>query len=1475
MQSPPINFREIREYAGAQHRGFEELSYQLLPTLDGVLLGDLIRHGTPDAGTEATLVLEDGGVLAWQAKYLFALGSGEVSQLDKSFRRALDTHPSLVRYTFILPYDLPSAPRTSGMSAQERFDAAKGRWEALALQAGRTVEIRYVGESRLLELLTRPEHVGRVRYWFDRELFSGAWFSDKTHLAVQAAGPRYTPELNVELPIAFVFDGLGRTPRFQEVLGAHVRTLRRSRSYLRTRGTDAPLTQRLSRSVAECSKQVDQLVSELDAITVDGFEPLPWESVLEKLQQIDDALEELSGKVRAHTIRLRAREERETTDARKGTFRPSDRLNSFERGLWQVREPLHELTSLLSSMAGGLVNTPLLFLTGAWGTGKTHLLCDLAQRRNAEGRPTVIVLGQAVAAAAPWPQFLEQLGLPNLSAEEFLSALDVAAETTGKRALLIVDAINEGKGQEVWPDHLRHFLARIDDFPRVGLVMSCRTNYLEAVLPRDTTNTTPRDLGFLVENHQGFVGEESRALRRFFAYYKLTLPDFPLLVPEFSNPLFLKLLCQALRAQGQSTLPRGSAGFSFLFSEFLASANAVLAAPSRCDFRSADALVQNAASQIAQLMLRRGEEWLAMNDAESLLNSILPGRTWNTSLLNGMVAEGVLAQNRIGGDEVVHFGYQRLADHLMASQLLEAHDDEVGLRSALAALIGDHAVYRHAGLLESLAVLLPERRGCELHELVSDTDHEVIQDAFLASIIWRELDAFPENLSLDYLNSIPRRSYYLEDRVLATLLHVACVPDHPFNATLLHRNLMRRPLAQRDGSWTIYINGADPDVSVVYRLIDWALSDEQTAAADDAASLCAITLCWFFAASDRGLRDKATKALVNLLRSRLHLYESLIREFSDVDDPYVEERLYAAAYGSALACSDQSAQATLAAVVYGAIFADGQPPVHVLLRDYARGVVELAAARGVLPPDVDLAKARPPYVSPWPLRPPTKDAIERRAPAGDYASLRGSLIGALKDFAHYTVSHAVGHFVAPNQRRRLKERREAARRRAEEAGRAFQDSLSARQRKLGEVALGAEGDKRLKASDKFFGSLNRDQKLLLGQSEADDPPRRELPFPSDEAARWIFRRVLELGWTPKRFKDYDESTSRSYDRSRSRVERIGKKYQWIALHDLLARLADHAPMTTWWGEEDVSYGGPWQLGVRDIDPSLLFDPVDTPHDNWEPTWWAPISYSIHAMEDEQERVAWVLNDSEVPAARALLEVDDPQGTRYLTLDAHYGWKEKARPQLDSWDRQYVNAWLQARGYFVPRNLLQAYLSWAREQRWMGRWMPEAPEVREVFLGEWPWHPSAKESLSTWREIESQGGDAPGSLLSACASYNWSREGDYSISNGVSGYVPGSWLADQLSLVWRPRALEFSAPQADVIALDPSASALGPSAALVRRDSIAEVLDSSDLSVVWTLLGEKLVIGSHLRSFPRMEINGVAWLESGSSSIEVELTYPIA
>ena len=1035
--------------------------------------------------------------------------------------------------------------------------------------------------------------------------------------------------------------------------------------------------------------------------------------------------------------------------------------------------------------------------------------------------------------------------------EAFLSALNTAGEVAGTRALLMVDAINEGGGLVSWPPHLRSLSAEVASYPCVGLVLSCRSSYVEAMVDDNSGDSEPRPsaIGFVEVKHIGFAGSEWKAATRFFEHYGLTLPDFPLLVPEYTNPLFLKLLCESLSKADETTLPRGATGITAIFERFLGEVNRSLARPNRCDFRRKDDLVSRAVARVARTMLRTGQDRIPLEKFRRICQELLPRPDWDRSLERGLTVEGVAIEDVMGKEEVARLSYQRLGDHLQADELLRTRDVE-GVRAFLAQLESESAgLWERSGLLEALAVQLPEEFRHELHDLVTDPEDETIQDAFLESIVWRDPERFPDDLALDYVNSIVRsRSDWYDDPVLDKLLQVACVPGHPFNAERLDKTLAQLRLPVRDAHWTAYINSRGREDSIVRRIVNWARSSKQETVADDAATLAAVTLAWFLTASNRELRDSATKALVALLHGRLPVLVDLLKRFHSVDDPYITERLYAVAYACALSTTTPAALRTLASVVYDNIFAAGQPPVHIMFRDSARGVIEVALDREVMPAQVDLTLVRPPYSSPWPARIPSREALQRRAPEPTHRHLWMSLDGLPADFANYTVEHAVSQFEAPNQGKRRRQRREMARRAEERASSA--------------PVTDESEDSPLQA--------------LLDQLQRHPPPdpsEEPVMWKGSEAARWILGRVLKLGWTPARLGAYDSGVaSQGRHTADNRIERIGKKYQWIAYHELLARIADHCAFKPWFSDQSGPYEGPWQLALRDIDPTLMSSPLKEPMPRTPATWRQPLSVRIERFSGDRGRAQWSTSDSDVPSAddlRSLLRVTHPEGSTWLTLHEMLGWEEDPPKYSPTNSVARGELWLQVRSYIVPRGLFGPFMGWARQQDWYGRWMPEGPTTANTYLGEWPWHVSAGTGSDRPLEVGShrfQVGEAPADVRPTWAEYHW--EGDGSLVGGMNRALPASWLVGHAGLRRHAGAFAFDDRTGRVAAFDPSAGESGPSALLFREDSLRTLLDREDCSLVWTVLGEKNVLGGQFQPRPVLAISAVAGLESGREDLHV-------
>jgi hypothetical protein len=197
-------------------------------------------------------------------------------------------------------------------------------------------------------------------------------------------------------------------------------------------------------------------------------------------------------------------------------------------------------------------------------------------------------------------------------------------------------------------------------------------------------------------------------------------------------------------------------------------------------------------------------------------------------------------------EEVAFIGYDRLADHLIAKTLIEAHVDKAAPEAAFATaaplgIFSDDSRDLTPGLIEAMCVQIPECTGREFPALVPQIPHWKVGDAFRQSIVWRSPSAFTDE-TREVLNALIRSDHDWEN-TLDVLLTVATLPQHPFNAYRLDEILRREKMPDRDSKWSIFVHQAWGRRTAVVRLVDWAWAQMPTASLDDeSVDLCAIAL---------------------------------------------------------------------------------------------------------------------------------------------------------------------------------------------------------------------------------------------------------------------------------------------------------------------------------------------------------------------------------------------------------------------------------------------------------------------------------------------------------------------------------------------------------------------------------------------------------------------------------------------------------
>ena len=677
--------------------------------------------------------------------------------------------------------------------------------------------------------------------------------------------------------------------------------------------------------------------------------------------------------------------------------------------------------------------------------------------------------------------------------------------------------------------------------------------------------------------------------------------------------------------------------------------------------------------------------------------------------------------------------------------------------------------------------------------------------AFIASVVVRDRSAFglrAHELINEGLNRSP-------DEMADALISIAPDPDHPYNADTLHVFLVDIPMPERDAFWTQLLYDAFGNAGhALDRLIRWAARGPYASYPQDIIELACVPLIWSLASPNRFGRDYTTKVLATLLIDRPALCGKLVERFAAVDDPYIKQRLAAAILGAITRSQTDEIQHADAVELLDTLLtrfieSRGALP-DVLTRDYIASLARWLRRRKLIKPSL-LQRASPPYGSKPPKVPRSESYLTATYPRSDqrdegHGSLLYSALSSHSDWSRYVVSGRVDDFLPVRLGDPLlvpeKPTEEPNYRVDEFAWKRFLASLRPEQ-----LAF-FESEDESKAG-KLLQSLAAEQRTLLDKvylprRRSRKAKPRPMAFPPERAARFIFQRSIELGWTPERFAQFDSSIGRrDHGRADHKVERFGKKYQWIALYELLARLTDNFTLKDWHGVQ--VYDGAWQLRVRNIDPTLPPEKIKVGDDEEHvrsptfpaearPTWWSPKSPSFDELKPGGE-AEWAARQADLPSPEELLRITDPDSAHWLIVEGYHNWRDepdkiasvtaKAGPDRDLAilslgtvvrlaDLPRLRAWL-----IEHPDLLRAIPDW--------HW----DEIYGAFWSELPDECAAHDRPPAWRRRGArEGGKLPVSSVAVSLGYG-SDGSDYdcSLSTSASGELPSKFLFDLAGTRW--------------------------------------------------------------------------------------------
>ena len=367
---------------------------------------------------------------------------------------------------------------------------------------------------------------------------------------------------------------------------------------------------------------------------------------------------------------------------------------------------------------------------------------------------------------------------------------------------------------------------------------------------------------------------------------------------------------------------------------------------------------------------------------------------------------------------------------------------------------------------------------------------------------------------------------------------------------------------------------------------------------------------------------------------------------------------------------------------------------------------------------------------------------------------------------------------------------------------------------------------------------------------------------SNLAVQWIFEKY---GYDTRKHGEFDSLIGTGRARATFPHERIGKKYQWLAMYEILARVSDNFTKYESWGhpKEEEPYQGPWQPYVRDIDPTILLSKTgEYDEERNDEFWWAPERYSNWVVENKE----WPKIDNDLPNCKKLINVTDENENEWLILKGYPEWAESKKLGDKKWDKLHKRIWYQVDSFLVSNKEFEKVKAWSLKQDYYGIQIPEITNRYEIFYREYYWAPAYQQlnfdGIEHFEINDEKLKKNIGNAILTANRFLWEEEYDKSKEDAISFLKPSKYIYDYMNLKHSNNEGEFLNKNEEIVCFDPSVFNDSKSYLIIKKKPFLEFLRTNDLKIIWTIIGEKQIIGGSWNSnnsHKRLEISGAYYL----------------
>ena len=1204
---------------GIQYK-FEDLCRQLFIN-ENLAYNEPFRylHSNPNnPGLETEPIYDEKNKRRIGFQVKFFEGNVDYTQILKSVKQIIVHYTGKVDHVFLF--------------CNKSLDVkAKGFKDAHMLLQEQNIVLEPIANDSILDLVRKYPNLGL--YYFGCHTITTEWFEKHTQVVFRELGARYNREFNIDTNIStqlslFLHD----QDAVEYVNKKKAMLLQKAKELYRNDFSDCAYHQSITTAVKNLQ----------DVHAENIFDAFKWK-------------ESIEGSIQADCSQLLDRRELLLKEIEEKA-QDKESLNNLRLKVQYIDELL-KLPDMLSisDKEKALLTEKILFIDGKAGTGKSQLLANETDKLIKAHRKALLLLAGDYLSDNPiQEQIMKNLSL-EFSVDELVDILEAAAEAEGHIIPILIDALNETWIRKVWKIGIDSIITKIKRAPMVKLVLTYRPEYEKELFP-SCVEEYAKNEGVVKLHHWGLIDNSIPAITQFLNHYDIPFTPSTLFSYEMTNPLFLTLYCKTYNGE-EVDLPS-------LYEKLIDQVNANIFENNEKElipkgYTESNNKLETLINELSEALMDEKSKYISRAKFCNLNYWKNYGFT-PAVFGNFLIQEQILHAIVIDGEEYFCFAYDQMNDYYCAKAIFKKYPDENDVRRYLSEHVlgikdGKVEHFGNVDLFVNACALYAElysRECIDIIDALEEDEKREIFSRYIASFQWRNKQFLPERSFYNLLRKYP----FEVDAVWEMFISNSVKMLHPFNADYLHKLLLRLDLNQRDYSWTLFINKLTYEESdrVMQLVALYEQGDKLTMNIDKQAELLLTLFAWLLTSSNRFIRDNASKAMIEILKEKFSICKIILGKFGTVNDPYVIQRLYGVVFGACCKKTNDCASEfqELTCYVYHAIFNQEMVYSDILLRDYARLIIERYFFEY---PDAEIgierSKITPPYTSePIP-------AIDDQHYLDDEYNAGISLLLWSMRFEGMGMYGDFGRYV-------------------------FQSALRC---------------------------FDVDDKMIFNYA--------------------IYYILNKLCYKEELFGANDRACE-NYDRHQTKkIERIGKKYQWIAMYNILARVSDHYRMLDRYNIREkrvIPYEGAWEPYVRDFDPTVNKNFMKC---NAAPKFACLDTFSAKSHEEnnkiessaKEDMMAWLESEGRYFCAlKDILLLTDATDTKWVTLKKYCdtGRENLARDKLHIW------SWLYA--YFVTEEQEAAFADCSKKGlSVINDRIASHYEAYTLYNREYPWAPNYK------------------------------------------------------------------------------------------------------------------------------------------------------